>query len=135
MDLDTPLRISGVIEPVLLRSGDFLPAATIKLANDAGDIIGLQLVAQNRRSERLEVYFIVRGEGDMDQRHVAQVNRDPQPFLLTVSADGKTRLEIAGSSFDAETLPVDTATVSVACSTGEFKFSDLKLEGDPPSED
>ncbi|USA39013.1 hypothetical protein [Pelagerythrobacter marinus] len=132
-DTARPLRISGTIEPVEMRSGDTLPVAGVRLARtDGSHSFGFQLIAPSPRSPRLDVFFNDRG-AQQPRRELPPVSAEgPIPFALSIAADGTGELQVAETVHRFESRPFAPAQVMVFCSTGQFKFAGLAWEA-PPS--
>lgn len=121
--------ITGTIQVIELRSGKNLPVAGARLVSaDGTSSVGLQLVADSVRAKTLDVVFNRKRGESIEREVVGQIDLgSPIRFGLAVSPVGQATLTVNGSAYDAGFVALPVGTAMAFCSTGQFKFSDLRI--------
>lgn len=84
------------------------------------------MVADGSSAKQLTVIF--NGTHSSIARQLGKVSRStPIPFSLKLSETGKATVNIGGYTAEFDETALSPAKASVFCSTGQFKFSDVKF--------
>ena len=128
-ELVAPLEVSGTVSPVELRSGRFLPMASLHVTRPDHPGVGFQIVAASSRAKTLDLYF--NNDLTPDRRTpLGTVDADqPIAFRFTLGEDGKGTLRLGDETFTFAAGPLVGGTLRVSCSTGQFKFAELVWSG------
>lgn len=130
-DLEQPsASIQGVVQVREMRSGNNLPVAGARIADrTTKNMLGFQLVAASPKADSFDVVLNKQLEGKLQKFGVGQVlAKATISFQLTVDGSGKGSLIIDGKEADFEFPPLSGSKAMVFCSTGQFKFSELRFQ-------
>jgi len=121
--------IRATVQMVEMRPGKNLPVAGARLiGNDGAVAAGIQLVAASARAKQFDIVFNARQGEAVQRTSLGQVDvAGPIPFELTVSDAGTVTVLVGDSRFDVAAPPVAYEKGMVFCSTGQFKFSDIRF--------
>ena len=105
-DVVGPMRISGSVQVVQMRSGNNLPVAGARLvSSDGNNSVGFQLVAASAHAKQFDIVLNTKRGDDLKRSTVAQIATDASaPFLLSLDDTGKATLAIGASNFSASHL-------------------------------
>ena len=125
---ESAVRVTGLIEMVEARPGKgWFPVASVVLGDpDAASAVGLQVLIDPRSPKFLQLASLAAGRVDV----FGKIPKSSSPIPFTLSLESPNKLTIAASD-SRSSVAVDDAAVSVlslACSSGEFKFVDVLVQ-------
>jgi len=119
--------ISGSLSALQSRhDSNLTPTATVKLASRK-DFVALQMTPIERNSSTF-ILFIRNGDNQQEERtELGHVTLN-QAVPFTIAKDGKNvRVEAAGRAVFIEQSFRGTPNVGVSCSTGHFRFDNIRF--------
>lgn len=121
------LVITGNIVPVLFRKGQFLPVANLHLrSGDGQNYLAIRLIAESSGSKGVNVLLEAVSNGIKKEGMLGQLKRsEVLPFTISHTVGDQLTVIINDRKFDFEVALGDTSSISMTCSTGQFKFQDI----------
>lgn len=120
-------QISGSVDIVELRKGNYLPVAGVRLTSlDETQSVGFQLASKGRNA--FDVVLNVNDGTGLKRASVGELSVNGAiAFSLKAADSGDITLEVAGQSYRHTATAMALSTATVFCSTGQFKFSGLQI--------
>ena len=121
------LVVTGKIVPVLFRKGQFLPVANLHLrSGDGKDYLAIRLIAENSGSKGANIILESVNNDQKKGGTLGQLKRsEVLPFSIRHTAGDQFTIMINDRKFDIEVALGDSSSISMTCSTGQFKFQDI----------
>ena len=121
------LVVTGKIVPVLFRKGQFLPVANLHLrSGDGKNYLAIRLIAESVGSNDVKVLLESVNNGIKKEGILGQLKRlEVLPFAISYAAGDQLTLMINNRKYDVEVALGNSSSISMTCSTGQFKFQDI----------
>jgi hypothetical protein len=122
------LEVSGTVQLIEPRQDQrWWPGASIFLYGDnSSEVIGLQLAVQRQAPDEAHV-LIINQEAQPAELASLPWRGNPLPFKIKLSRSGEFSVTVADKSRSVRVDGFRLAKMSLSCSTGQFKFTNVTV--------
>ena len=123
-----PAEISGVLMPIKIRRGSYIPQAGAVFESANGkNAVGLALLHDAHSSRDLDPMAFGIADSPLPFQFQKVSRFAPIPFSISLSPSGKTVVKVAQQTARFDAKPMDSVKVTLFCYTGHFRFSELTI--------
>jgi hypothetical protein len=123
-----PAVISGVLLPVKIRRGSYVPQAGAGFESaDGKNAVGFAALHGANSSRDLDLVAFGFADSSL-ARDFEKVSRfEPIPFSVSLSRGGQAVVKLGRQTARFDAKPMDSGKVTLFCRTGQFKFTELNI--------
>lgn len=121
-------KIKGKISPTKFSRGTFLPVGNVRITgDDKKSSVAIRTIAQSNNAKHADIFVALDISGDTRQGIIDKVKlAESFDFSIQVLSPDSVLTTINNQAIKNELNLVDSAVLSITCSTGEFKFTDIE---------